>query len=373
MVNTFLTYSPDSNGYRKSAASLDIQRLRKQCVEAKQICDIIELIYFLSDYMSIIPPDKILTSDLESSIRQHYEFIKWGTHIIDSYHAQPYYIAYINGQYVNVDKKRPPYVIKSEKYVVYDNGIVMIWPGKSKKQSIQSIEYDYRLYDFTNAPKQNHNLYPQIFPYVSNIAQMYILTLYDIHICNHEHLRDIIENWSVISLEKQLIYDHISSIIDDPIVLYRNDVVLPIDKIYKAGFSKHPAVYMWIGYEGSLCQYINDHIDIYLTYPTKTGKKRTMSINKYDIPAIIFHPWWSQIGAVIVSHRCSLLRKEIDRKEPRHYWNNSEFTVIDRYYLENLGYIWISHLTYEQSMSLAFYDLRSNLVEYCDSVVRNIK
>lgn len=124
----------------------------------------------------------------------------------------------------------------------------------------------------------------------------------------------------------------------------RNHIALPEDKIFSLGFSQHAIVKMWIGYEQSLKEYINAHIDSYCTKKKKNGENCSIKIKKFELPEFILHPWWLvYFDGVVLSHRASLLRKEYYRKESIHYFSNPDFTKIPDEWKKS-GYVWTGSL-----------------------------
>lgn len=84
------------------------------------------------------------------------------------------------------------------------------------------------------------------------------------------------------------------------------------------GFVFHPAVSMWIGYEESLKQYINAHIDVWIL----RGYKNTMQ--KYEIVGEPDKPKWL-CKEVIINFQQTLIQREIERNEPGWYIFQREF------------------------------------------------
>ena len=109
------------------------------------------------------------------------------------------------------------------------------------------------------------------------------------------------------------------------------------------GFSSHPILKMWVGYEESLKRYINIHIDEWVA----RGYKNTMK--KYTIdPQKEILPWWIRFPWVKYSHKSSLLRKEKYRNEKEHYVKNPKFTSKTPENWKKCGYLWICNLDIEK-------------------------
>lgn len=102
----------------------------------------------------------------------------------------------------------------------------------------------------------------------------------------------------------------------------RETFVLPGEELITTGFRKHPAVSMWLGFEDSLKQYINAHIDAWIA----RGKNNTMM--KYEVPDNVPRPSWSLSLAVINNFKSTLVDREIDRQEPAWYLTKPDFVEV---------------------------------------------
>lgn len=74
----------------------------------------------------------------------------------------------------------------------------------------------------------------------------------------------------------------------------------------KGGWSNHPVIKMWIGYENALIEYSNVIIEEW----TRRGFKNTMKIE--NICGDIVYPHWLGDEFFHSSHRSNLLRKNFD-------------------------------------------------------------
>jgi len=111
------------------------------------------------------------------------------------------------------------------------------------------------------------------------------------------------------------------------------------NRIIKAGWSSHPAVLMWIGYEEALMDYINLCIEEWI----RRGYVNNM--NKYNISYPVLYPWWASNITFINSCITALLRKEKIRNEKKWYWDMNEFATIYQTHWYNTGYFWTSKLS----------------------------
>lgn len=96
MVNTFITLLPTENGYLESARTLDLLRLRKQCVEAYQILNAITDLFTVASFLSI-PFPSITLPDL-SAIDQ------WVSEVKSKYKQLDYYYIIQAGKFYQIPK-----------------------------------------------------------------------------------------------------------------------------------------------------------------------------------------------------------------------------------------------------------------------------
>lgn len=284
MVNTFVTYrkrceSGYKPAYYRSAQSLDIPRLRKQCVEAYQILNILRHIHKICKLLNLNSEDILFDIDESklSSLELYHLILKrteWVKFVRKEYLSKDFRYAKIDGSIVTFPKNKLPIrIYNTDRYEIHGSD-VYVYKTKSKLENYVSSE--------------------------SN------------------------EKYKIVPRDK---------------------IILPSDELFTLGFSQHAIVKMWVGYENSLKKYINAHIDVYCSLTKKDGTFFTMNIQKYHIKAKkVNHPWWiTKYKGVIFSHRASLLRKEISRKEPIHYQLNNHFTYIDEDW-KSRGYVWTCSL-----------------------------
>lgn len=99
--------------------------------------------------------------------------------------------------------------------------------------------------------------------------------------------------------------------------------------IVKMGFSSHPAVIMWYGYEDALKEYIEAHIAEHIKRGYKNTMKRYVNIKGE-------HPKWTRDENFHKNHKAALLNKELTRNEKPWYQLKSEFQCIEQF----TKYIW---------------------------------
>lgn len=113
---------------------------------------------------------------------------------------------------------------------------------------------------------------------------------------------------------------------------HRFQVMLRGDRLINFGFVYHPCVCMWLGFEDSLQNYIQAHIDEWKS----RGYLNTMK--EYSIVQEAERPSWTFNQELIENHRGSLLNKEVQRKEKSWYILNNKFTTAKPFE----GYIWFN-------------------------------
>lgn len=95
--------------------------------------------------------------------------------------------------------------------------------------------------------------------------------------------------------------------------------VLPGEELITTGFRKHTAVSMWLGFEDALRDYINAHIETWIS----RGKNNTMKT--YIVPENYPRPCWSFSRVIINKFKSALIQKEIERHELAWYLNQPDF------------------------------------------------
>jgi hypothetical protein len=113
----------------------------------------------------------------------------------------------------------------------------------------------------------------------------------------------------------------------------KKDIICGKDeRIIKLGFSTHPIVEMWFGYEDALKEYIDAHIHEWI----KRGYKNNMKI--YNVKSKKYPPWiyWEHFHD---NHRGALIAKEIDRNEKTWYQNMESFVQSSKF----VDYIWVKN------------------------------
>lgn len=127
-------------------------------------------------------------------------------------------------------------------------------------------------------------------------------------------------------------------------VKYTSPLIKDI-RVLTLGFSQHPIVKMWCGYQDSLKCYIMSCADEWKKRPTKDGGKRKDNTPTWDLKyEDVKHPWWIKCKHLRYSHIAALLRKEKERKEKPWYWNIYPYKFKKLTPYINRGYIWISNI-----------------------------
>src|SRR5690606_37946285 len=104
------------------------------------------------------------------------------------------------------------------------------------------------------------------------------------------------------------------------------NVILKEDRIIKLGFVYHPIILAWLGYEDTVKEYINAHINEW----TKRGFKNNMVL--YDVRRNIKPIWVYDVG-FHYNHKAALYIKEVKRNETEWYQNMNDFVRAGEYYL----------------------------------------
>jgi len=298
MVNTFITFRKKISGsdkftpdYKKSAQSLDRQRLLKQCVEAYQILNILIQLHTIAklegweDSLPVETNEESFHPDIQT--KRYLSRVQWVKNTRKKYLALSYRYTRIKGEILKFPKNSLPYKLyKDSIWEERESENVNVWVEKSRVSKVEK--------NFPNAIRLDESILPA-----------------------NKKVRN-----------------------RTPFIFTRYQIALPEDEIFGLGFSQHAIVKMWVGYEDSLRDYINCHIEEYKKLTTKSGKQCSICLPKYHTPNNIVHPWWIvYYDGVIFSHRASLLRKEKEREETPRYVKNKFFTSIDKKWME-LGYIW---------------------------------
>jgi hypothetical protein len=106
----------------------------------------------------------------------------------------------------------------------------------------------------------------------------------------------------------------------------------------KMGFCNHPAVEMWFGYEDALKEYIDSHIEEWITRGYKNNMKR-YKVNPKN------YPEWCSMEEIHINHMGALINKELDRNEKAWYQKKDDFLSCKDLYVD---YIWVKNkIVYE--------------------------
>ena len=140
MVNTFITYrKKDGNDYlpdyKKSAESLDIMRLRKQCVEAYQILNILKSLDKISELENF--PNFNIFNDSKSTneiiSKNFLDRVEWSKNIRKRYVELEYRYGCIEGSYIKFPKNNLPIrVYSKDRYEIIENDTYVILQSKLK-------------------------------------------------------------------------------------------------------------------------------------------------------------------------------------------------------------------------------------------------
>jgi hypothetical protein len=310
MVNTFVT----SQELKKSARNLDLQRLRKQCVEAYQILNILQQLHKISKELEWKKSKSVTkeetTYDIDKQVELYLKRVEW------------------------VKKTRRDYLKLDFRFIEDSNNLSKI---KTEKLSTMFQLQSNDLYKIEN---------DFVYLWVSKSNKKFFKNVDKLKISKIDYIPYVDDNGKTKKLRNREVYK-----------IKLKYVLFPNDKVYKLGFSQHAVVKMWIGYETALKYYINVHIKEYL----KRGKNYKMTLPRYEInKEKLVLPWWiKNTKLVIYSHRASLLRKESLRKEPEWYVKKNKFEKIDDIW-KKYGYIWTGSLSKNKYVKYMFEDIQSN-------------
>lgn len=138
----------------------------------------------------------------------------------------------------------------------------------------------------------------------------------------------------------------------------RNEVILPLmgDTIFSMGFSHHPIVKIWVGFEDALRSYTNFCIEEWVDRGfSNTMKKFTIS-SKFQLP------WWVYSEPVILAYKSNLIRKD-----PVFYGN--KFPGISN----NLLYIWPSMLEKSELLELIQTNHQDSQIPFSHHLKNNLE
>jgi hypothetical protein len=103
-------------------------------------------------------------------------------------------------------------------------------------------------------------------------------------------------------------------------------------------YATNPIIKMWMGFEGSLKEYINAHIDAWIERKNKSGKKKTNNMMRYSVNPGQPRPPWTLDPRIHQNHRAALMDKELTRNEEPWYQLKPEFMAEQGKFVD---YIWI--------------------------------
>jgi hypothetical protein len=123
-------------------------------------------------------------------------------------------------------------------------------------------------------------------------------------------------------------------------------------KVTLKGYINHPITRMWFLFTDSLFNYIVAMIKEYTSRKSVKGKYFTSKYSEYfkKEKKDVLHPWWTMHPYFITTMKCSLYRKEVERKEKD--WYVDKFDGIQNSKFFGHGYIWVSHQSEENLITL---------------------
>jgi len=145
MVNTFITYrkrygSDYKPAYFRSAQSLDIPRLRKQCVEAYQILNILRHIHKICKLLELNSSENLFDIDESklSNLELYHLILKrteWVKSVRKEYLSRDFRFAKIDGSILKFPKdKLPSRLYNNDRFEIQDTS-VFVYKTKSKLEN----------------------------------------------------------------------------------------------------------------------------------------------------------------------------------------------------------------------------------------------
>lgn len=308
MVNTFIVrrcgcesdgvcrecHSLPSVDYTLSASHLDTSRLRKQCLEAYQILMILYHLRFLSHEMGIPLEEIDETLPITENIHIFFRNIDRIKTIRRQYLAQPYRYFRKKGEdtFTKVPKDQLPLKLYSSIKYYFEGDVCLVFTNKS-----------------LTTPTVNHTPLDK-------------------------------ERHAKFSKRMKCYFIH------------SKNVCMVNDTLITLGFSQHAIIKMWIGYESSLRDYLSSHLSV---LQSRNGKMTLPTPDyTYTPPDKIIHPWWiTHTPCVMMSHRASLLRKEIAKEEREWYVLDNLFTSPALKEWMCYGYVWSGTIPLSKALDIS--------------------
>lgn len=141
---------------------------------------------------------------------------------------------------------------------------------------------------------------------------------------------------------------------------------LPIDirGVGMRSYAYHPMVQMWLGYENALRYYVNCCIDECIA----RGINNT--VEKLEVFTPINIPFWIRCPTLNLSHISALYRKEVARKEPKHYTVDPRFLAIKKSPFVEKGYLWLPQLS-EKQIDTLIKNRNLKCVNFCAEILKD--
>lgn len=124
-------------------------------------------------------------------------------------------------------------------------------------------------------------------------------------------------------------------------------IIKIIDDPSKKGYQNHPTVNMWRGHVDALKLYFNYCVIEWINRGFKTTRVY------YNLEVYPEFPWWWNSELLHLTHKCSLLRKNVEHYSKYFSLNNHEKEFIQ------LGYFWPSYWTKEDTLNKSWKNLCS--------------
>jgi len=316
MVNTFIVHKD----FLKSARALDKKRLQKQCVEAYQILNILyqfQLVLFhlgrIDDLGKLVPS---LYGDLRREIEKSHLRSVLCKNLKSDYLAEKKILVKFDA--IEIDRETSEYV------VIHKDNL----PYKVKEREILECEdcsnelayQTFMTYEeiMEKCPHSSHLTFHLLQPPKGSGSQFFKAT-------GNRSAR----------YPQRTTYS-----------IPRDKVCSKNTEICLMGFGQHPIVKMWFGYESALYEYISTHLIVLEERGVTMNLKHNTLFQKLFVKSeTTIKPWWiTQHRSVIMSHRASLLRKELEGKPKAGVWpplriSKPQLSSLGTGYLDNPSFV----------------------------------
>lgn len=313
MVNTFFTErcsesSTTSRAYtetfEKSARNLDTQRLHKQCLEAYQILNIL----YQFNLLLVSSTSEKIQKEMERNQPSHPSTAGW-----------------------SLKREIEKSIVRAE---LTKHMRALYLAGDTRFVSLPSSSHSSPKYELIHKDEIGHKVTPKDLIECSECSNLFderkVLDADQYSTATCGHTSPLIFHLLTPPKRNALGAKHFTPLSGDyahprypkrkPYSIMRKRIYPKGTDIVSSGFGQHPISKMWIGYETSLFHYINAHIaaleergrSIRLSHVELFDRLRFLSDERANTSPEHITPWWiTHTDSVMMSHRASLIRKEL--------------------------------------------------------------